>query len=139
MIYSLEVGVMIIDEDSLKSKFESIFDGDPNFESEPENTKAWAFRAFVAAERDNLGILFVKTMNERLFKHYEGCEDFSFAPSFEFNFGIDYSVIKFGGVIIWRSKVNGRLDEEETINYIMERVRKVLAFCSEQKFEDLLH
>ena len=119
---------MIIDEDSLKSKFESIVD--PNFESESDN--------FVAAHSDNLGIFFVKTMNERLFKHYENCEDFSFAPSFEFTFGID-STIKFGGVIIWRSKVNGRLDEEETINYIMERVRKVLAFCNEQKFEDLLH
>jgi hypothetical protein len=69
-------------------KFENIFANDPNFQSESENTKAWAFRAFVAAHGDDLGIYFVKKMNERLFKHYEDCEDFSFAPSFVFIYTI---------------------------------------------------
>ena len=128
---------MILNEANLRLEFDRIFDDsacNPNFESESQNTKDWAFRTWVSAS--DLGLLFVRIMNDRLFKSYEDCEDFSFAPSFEFVSGIDYSLIKFGGVIVW-SENNGALDEEETINCVMERVRKILAFCGEQKLEEL--
>ena len=117
---------MILDEANLKLNFESIFANDPNFESESENTKAWAFRAFVAAHGDNLGIFFVKMMNERLFKHYENCEDFSFAPSFVFIYTIDHSIIKFGDVVVWNEDNDGMLCDEDVVDGIMEKVRKFL-------------
>ena len=129
---------MILNEANLRLEFDRIFDDrtcNPNFESESQNTKDWAFRTWVSA--NDLGLLFVRIMNNRLFKNYEDCEDFSFAPSFEFVSGIDCSIIKFCGVIIWSENDNGALDEEETINYVMERVRKILAFCGEQKLEEL--
>jgi hypothetical protein len=128
---------MILDEANLKLKFESIFDGDPNFESESQGTKDWAFRAFVAAHSDDLGIYFVKTMNERLFKDFSEDVDLTLYPSFELVYGVVGVFIKFGDVVVWDEDDDGMLCDEGVINEIKEKVRKILIFSNEQKLEEL--
>jgi hypothetical protein len=128
---------MILNETNLKLKFESIFADDPNFESESQNTKDWAFRAFVAAHGDDLGIYFVRTMNERLFKDFGEDIDLTFYPSFELVYGVNCIIIKFGGVVVWDEDNDGMLCDEGVIDGIKEKVRKILAFLGEQKLEEL--
>lgn len=128
---------MILDDANLRLKFESIFAGDPNFESESENTKGWAFRAFVAAHGDDLGVYFVKVMNERLFKEFGDDVDFKQYPSFELVYGVDYVIIKFGGVVVWDEDNDGMLCDDNVIEVIKKRVHKILNFLSVQCVESL--
>ena len=122
---------MILNETNLKLKFESIFDGDPNFASESQGTKDWAFRAFVAAHSDDLGIYFVKTMNERLFKNIDDDVDLSSYPSFELAYD-NNNVIKFCGVVVWNEDDDGMLCDDDVIDGIKKKVRKILVFLNEQ-------